>query len=266
MQKRLTLFVGLILIIAIVLVARFDKDYGTPVHSYDIKCVQPGDPSSSPASLSCALNPIQNANRNEFKPPWWHKLVTWPEGVTAWLILLTLGAITWQAWETRKAAEATAQGVDLGRQEFIATFRPRIHIRKMQMVEFVTNRVKVLIYLANIGQTNAKISSGWLKLNKIYWVGPEEQEFVIESPIKEATLVPGQSHVIEIVDERIGSFCQSVRNESDREGIQRSWLECQGELRYLDENNTVRTIGLSRRYDLRTKTFVSTGPEDDYED
>jgi len=39
--------------------------------------------------------------------PWWYVLVAWPEGVTAWLLILTLGAIVWQAWETRKAAEAT---------------------------------------------------------------------------------------------------------------------------------------------------------------
>jgi hypothetical protein len=48
----------------------------------------------------------------EHKPQGWHKLVAWPEGITAWAIMLTLGAIIWQAWETRKAAEAAAKGAN----------------------------------------------------------------------------------------------------------------------------------------------------------
>ncbi len=36
----------------------------------------------------------------------WHKFVTWPEGITAWLIMLTLGAIVWQAIATARAANA----------------------------------------------------------------------------------------------------------------------------------------------------------------
>ena len=39
--------------------------------------------------------------------PWWYVLVAWPEGIAAWGLLFTLGAIIWQSWETRKSAEAT---------------------------------------------------------------------------------------------------------------------------------------------------------------
>ncbi len=45
-------------------------------------------------------------------PQGWHKLVSWPEGITAWAILLTLGAIIWQAWETRKAAKGASASAD----------------------------------------------------------------------------------------------------------------------------------------------------------
>lgn len=47
-----------------------------------------------------------NENSTTEKPHGWHKLVTWPEGITAWAIMFTLGAIAWQAWETRKATTA----------------------------------------------------------------------------------------------------------------------------------------------------------------
>lgn len=42
--------------------------------------------------------------------PCWHKLLAWPEGITVWVILFTLGAIGWQSYETRKAAEAARHG------------------------------------------------------------------------------------------------------------------------------------------------------------
>lgn len=48
----------------------------------------------------------QQAQSRQDYSPWWHVLVTWPEGIGAWALLLTLGAISWQAFETRKAAEA----------------------------------------------------------------------------------------------------------------------------------------------------------------
>jgi hypothetical protein len=49
----------------------------------------------------------------ENKPQGWHKFVAWPEGITAWAIMLTLGAIIWQAKETRKAAVAAQTSVSL---------------------------------------------------------------------------------------------------------------------------------------------------------
>jgi hypothetical protein len=49
----------------------------------------------------------------ENKPQGWHKFFAWPEGITVWAIMLTLGAIIWQAWETRKAAQAARDGIRL---------------------------------------------------------------------------------------------------------------------------------------------------------
>jgi hypothetical protein len=122
MLKRLAMLIGLVMVIAIVLVARFDKNDDTSGHSYDIKCIQPSDPSMAAASLSCTLNPIQNANQSQSNPLWWHKLIAWPEGITAWLLLLTLGAIAWQAWETRKAAQST----EASALAFVTSQRPQI--------------------------------------------------------------------------------------------------------------------------------------------
>ena len=115
MWKRLALLVALCVIVAIVLMARFDKNYDAPSKGYDAECVQASELPSAPASLACKINPIQDADQGKSSAPWWHKLMTWPEGITAWLLLLTLGAIIWQAWETRKAAAATEDAVKASR-------------------------------------------------------------------------------------------------------------------------------------------------------
>jgi hypothetical protein len=44
--------------------------------------------------------------------PWWYVLIAWPDGITTWALLATLCAIIWQAWETRKAAQASLKSVE----------------------------------------------------------------------------------------------------------------------------------------------------------
>jgi hypothetical protein len=39
--------------------------------------------------------------------PWWFELFRWPEGITTWAIIATGFVIAWQAYETRRATEAT---------------------------------------------------------------------------------------------------------------------------------------------------------------
>jgi hypothetical protein len=45
------------------------------------------------------------------KPQGWHTFLTWPEGITAWFIIFTFGAIVWQSNETRRAANAAKDSV-----------------------------------------------------------------------------------------------------------------------------------------------------------
>ncbi|HEX3893172.1 MAG TPA: hypothetical protein VHW46_11425 [Terracidiphilus sp.] len=115
---------AIVLIASIVLVARFDKNYEALGHTYEIKCAQPSEPPSATTSLACTVDPEERASQSESNPPSWHKLIAWPEGITAWLIMLTLGAIVWQSWETRKAAENAGEQLAFQRE----TLRPRLKI------------------------------------------------------------------------------------------------------------------------------------------
>jgi hypothetical protein len=52
-------------------------------------------------------HPQENTKKPSRNLPSWYGFFTWPDGMTAWAILLTLLAVAWQANETRRAAEAS---------------------------------------------------------------------------------------------------------------------------------------------------------------
>jgi hypothetical protein len=99
MLKRLLIPAVAALIVAVIVVAGYYQNHDTGTQSYDVECVQPSQPTAAAASLTCRINPSQNAQQGKTGPQWWHVLLAWPEGITAWLLMLTLGAVVWQSWE-----------------------------------------------------------------------------------------------------------------------------------------------------------------------
>ncbi len=71
-----------------------------------------GAQQSAPAAYGSTASNVQDKHAPEdtnipkLNTPFWFRVFTWPEGVTAWAILLTLFAIAEQTKQTRKAAEA----------------------------------------------------------------------------------------------------------------------------------------------------------------
>ena len=161
--------------VAVILMARYDKNYDTGSHGYNLSCVQSSDPSPATISLACTINPKQNADQGQSGAPWWHKLVAWPEGITAWLLLLTLGAILWQAWETRKAAVATADSANAayGSVRFAEAQWEMMKDKERARIEIKTTdglnlerigegfwHLKATIRIRNLGATRAYIRHG----------------------------------------------------------------------------------------------------------
>jgi hypothetical protein len=105
-MKSLAMLGGGALILAVILVAGYYQNPDANNEGYDVQCVQDSQPSTVAPTLTCKMRSEQNTEKGKSKSPWWYKFLAWPEGITAWLLLLTLGAIVWQAKETRKAAEA----------------------------------------------------------------------------------------------------------------------------------------------------------------
>jgi hypothetical protein len=58
------------------------------------------------ALLIVLIAAILDMSRYAKNPPRHFEIFAWPEGVTAWALLLTLVVIAWQSVETRAAAKA----------------------------------------------------------------------------------------------------------------------------------------------------------------
>jgi hypothetical protein len=159
MVKRLAILAGSTLIVAVMLMARYDQNYDAGKEGYNVECVQSSQPTAASASLACKIYPGQNAEQGKSSPPWWHKLLAWPEGITAWLLMFTLGAIIWQAWETRNAVEAgrnAAEAALINAKALINSERPWILVTTIDKPDFLGNHDVLAV---NRGRTPAAIVS-----------------------------------------------------------------------------------------------------------
>jgi len=85
-------------------------------------------------AVNTVVNGPDHSNQdNENKPRGWRKYVTWPDSITAWLVMFTLGAIVWQAYETRRSVNAAEKSAEAARDSI------RLQEMAMQQSAYLTN-------------------------------------------------------------------------------------------------------------------------------
>lgn len=152
------------LVVVSVFATRQYRNYHADGHSYEIQCLQL---SQTPATAAL-LDRGNTAGKVKASPPWWYILVAWPEGITAWAILFTLGAIIWQTVQTKKAAEAAllnAQAViDSERAWMIANIdKPIIPLDGLYMfagLPKLVNKGKTPAFVFEIGNNVTILPAG----------------------------------------------------------------------------------------------------------
>ena len=91
----------LVLIVAVLCMSRYAENCKTN-NKNNAQTGSPETPISPNDASKCAKNTDKPKH-----PPSWIETFTWPEGVTAWALLLTLLVLAWQSTETRAAAQAS---------------------------------------------------------------------------------------------------------------------------------------------------------------
>ncbi|MEO7030383.1 MAG: hypothetical protein ABI147_13380 [Acidobacteriaceae bacterium] len=265
-MKKLLAILGItaLIFVAIVSVTGYNQKHSQPGKNYDVKCVEQSQPQATSGTLVCAINARQEAEKSQQQSSVWDVLTTWPESITAWLLLLTLIAISWQAWETREAAIAASEGVRLGRDEFVATFRPRIHVRSVVLLPQNGTATAFLI-LVNNGGTNATIMEGDMVLE---WMvdGNAPRLCMKRISIPKHVLHVGEdsTHSIVLGDDEFRTF--ERLNDADHTG-RKVFFACNGRVRYADKNGTIRITGFERLYNFSEPRFIKPTDSDfEYED
>lgn len=170
MLRWLTIFVSVLLVGTVISVVRNDQIHNTQGKGYDIKCTQSGEPSATMNTLVCTAEHSQKAENSKPDPTWWHVFFAWPEGITALLLLLTLVVITWQAWETRKAAEASSESA----RAALLSAHANVNAERAQLL-FVVKKEKgprpgqaiFDIWVKNFGKTPARLV-GWRQQKELF--------------------------------------------------------------------------------------------------
>jgi len=225
--------------------------------------------------LILALTPAErhdctkDSQSREDYSDWWDILVAWPNGIETWALIATLGAIIWQAWETRKTADAA--NVNLN-----STFRPRLIVRKMHISKGTVVPTfgvpdaqpwEIRFDIANVGQGVADILDyGFF----VQWGTDPNPNRVLEmggeSPF---SLTAGEDCQRSIqMSTDLVNMLRLIGSEGLEKGYQGTdKIFVVGIAQYADRIGTKRNISVCRRYDNKAERFIAVDdPDREYSD
>jgi hypothetical protein len=216
--------------------------------------------------------------------PWGYELVAWPEGIGAWILILTGAAIGWQGWETRKAADATKDTVeaikgqsalmkkqaDVMERTMILQFRPRIIVRSAIAKHFEVEwgkvgRCNISFHLANAGGSSAFIIGGHMQL--LSCVGHNSHDVTIDDgePFKFTEFVLTAGEYLSFQETlTTGALMDTPWIDFFQGGPDTyRYLYLIGSIWYRDDLGIPRQTNLHRKFEFSSKRFV---PQKDNEE
>jgi hypothetical protein len=218
--------------------------------------------SQTSAALDAGQHPQSDQDDLDGNPPNWHVYFSWPYGVTAWMVILTLVAVSWQANQTKRAADAALAQAKIQTKTLTLQFRPRLRVRRI-FTDGGNVPQSVTVLIANVGSSDAHIIGGKAVVyNKANWdEGSGDELAGLE--IYPSVVKPGEEltvAVITIDDHAKFAWAVTSSNSADL-------VRCQGNIRYADDAGVIRKTSFSRNYKRSTTNFTDIAYlEDEYED
>jgi hypothetical protein len=166
----------------------------------------------------------------------------------------------------------TRQAINLARDEFMASQRPKIIVRELRMLPQNHNTtvatVEVSYVVANTGASEAEIVESWIEIKDVrYGLLPPLNPIEDETPIRKIVIKAGanisrtQGSNVEHVSLQIGRMGAQRRHEEPPELVFRGFVT------YRDKNQITRRTAFYRRYDFKTMRFrIVDDPDYEYAD
>jgi len=214
-----------------------------------------GIPPSTPVRND---RPQEKTQTTSQEVPDWNSVAQW---ALVFVGFATAAVVGWQACETRKAAEASADQVAVARRALTLQFRPRVIIRVIRINE-TNDQISLAVTVVNNGGSDAQILQGTANLEWIF--AHSAKTHVATAHFEPAVLMPGkqQELAISLADDWI-----NYRFSEDPSFSSQMRLRCEGTIVYTDLNGIDRHTGFSRLRNASTKKWdVDTDPEYEYQD
>lgn len=239
----------------------------------------------SQSASALASTASDTVSSTQAAPPCWHKLLSWPEGITAWAILLTLGAIIWQAWETRRSAEASAIAAKVAKDGLIAVHRPKVVVKWVFLIPGKLKGVggtqileddhhwRIGCVVANLGGSKAEIIESNLTIEAL-GVGstddllPYLPHYGTDYSFEQFSIKPGerQEKIIVLARQPETARFQSLREQHLAGNYtDTSPLICFGFLSYRDLSGVERRTGFGAQWNPDDMSFKRLTDKPEYE-
>jgi len=173
---------------------------------------------------------------------------------------IVLSIATVKLWSsTAELARLTRNSINLAREEFVSSHRPRLRVRLVNAFLTEGHPVRIQYYVVNIGNTNARIISNDTEIHIERVDGKKLSDAKgINEP---RAVLAGQALLFARDMDNI-----IYRGDWDLKGIMDGKVRISGFVRYEDANGTVRETTFWRIFRGDTKRFRPLTPADpDYE-
>ena len=173
-------------------------------------------------------------------------------------------------WSTKKLWETTEKSIELAREEFIATHRPKLRVHSISFTYNCTIEAEgwnVQYLIDNIGESSAIINKCKFTFKKLKEPFPVHLPFSDESPLIEKVFIKsGESTK--------GSICQFDKEtrgavlfhktalDGGSQGRNSNDLYFFGYIDYTDNIGTNRRTAFCRQYNIKTRRFTKVEDED----
>jgi hypothetical protein len=194
-------------------------EYQSARRQCDKECGQVNPKNVAPSASTKNCDECQEGAERNF--PSWYRLVSWPEGIGAWVVLLTLMAIAEQTNQTRRAAEAAESSVGAADREYkLSEDTAKRELRAYVCIDSSEWRFKagvptVTVAIRNCGQTPAYKVQGWLAAEIADYMPTLSLDKPNDAGFQLSSSVLGPGGIVELE-----AFPMRKLTETDRSGVQ----------------------------------------------
>jgi hypothetical protein len=157
---------------------------------------------------------------------------------------------TWTLWQSsEKMWDATSSALNLARQEFIASHRPLLKVKLVQLVEGENERAAINFTVVNVGKSNAYVIGSCAKADFFFPSAfPHPNDYGVNNVVRPRRFVSGATDKYTISTEQHRGLIEVYA-----EGMQT--LRLYGYIVYKDASENVRTTYFCRAYDRDRDRF-----------